>query len=153
MELSMRLCPQSPVPTVGISGEIDVESGPCLAGWLRSLMRAWGPVLALDLTGVRFIDCAGVSALLATRRIALRDGGSLHVIAASPCVRRIIRITGLQPVLGECPLVPADAGDDAAPRPPEGVRAAGSTAARWPAIPSPRPRSAADRAALARHQL
>lgn len=130
MELSRRLCAQSPVPTVGISGEIDVESGPRLAGWLRSLMRARGPVLALDLTGVRFIDCAGASALLATRRIAVHDGGSLHVIAAAPCVRRLIKITGLQLVLGGCPLVPAAAGHDAAPRPRDRVRATGSTAAR-----------------------
>ena len=57
MELSMELRSVSPVPVVAVGGELDLESGPCLA-WLRSLLRARGPVLALDLTGVRFIDCA-----------------------------------------------------------------------------------------------
>jgi anti-anti-sigma factor len=77
-----------------------LESGPYLASWLRSLLQARGPVLALDLTGVRFIDCAGVSALVASSRAARHDGGRLFVVALSPCARRIIEITRLQEVLG-----------------------------------------------------
>jgi anti-sigma B factor antagonist len=97
MELSVQLRSGSPVPVVAVSGELDLESGPCLARWLRSLLGARGPVLALDLTGVRFIDCAGV----ASCRVARQDGGRLFVVALSPCARRIIQITGLQQVLGE----------------------------------------------------
>jgi len=101
MELSMELRSVSPVPVVAVGGELDLESGPCLAGWLQSLLQARGPVLALDLTGVRFIDCAGVAALLASCRAARDDGGRLFVVALSPCARRIVEITGLQKVLGE----------------------------------------------------
>ena len=50
MELPMGLRSVSPVLVVAVGGELDLESGPCLAGWLRSLLRARGPVLALDLT-------------------------------------------------------------------------------------------------------
>jgi anti-anti-sigma factor len=101
MELSVQLHSGSPVPVVAVGGELDLESGPCLARWLRSLLRARGPVLALDLAGVRFIDCAGVGALVASCRAARQDGGRLLVVALSPCARRIIQITGLQEVLGE----------------------------------------------------
>jgi len=103
MELSMELrsVSVSPVPVVAVGGELDLESRSCLAGWLRSLLWARGPVLALDLTGVRFIDCAGVAALLASCRAARDDGGRLFVVALSPCARRIVEITGLQKVLGE----------------------------------------------------
>ena len=38
-------------------------------------MRACGSVLDLDLSGVRFIDCAGVGALLASRDIVQIEGG------------------------------------------------------------------------------
>jgi anti-anti-sigma factor len=55
----------SSVPTVEVGGEIDIESRPDLHDRLLSIMRVHGPRLALDLTGVAFIDCAGVSALLA----------------------------------------------------------------------------------------
>ena len=66
MELSVQLRSGSRVPVVAVGGELDLESGPCLVGWLRWLLQARGPVLALDLTGVRFIDCAGVGALVAS---------------------------------------------------------------------------------------
>jgi len=58
-------------------------------------------VLALDLAGVRFIDCAGVGALVASCRAARQDGGRLFIVALSPCARRIVEITRLQKVLGE----------------------------------------------------
>jgi anti-anti-sigma factor len=99
MELSVRLRSVSPVPTVDVGGELDLESGRCLADVLDCMMRARGSVLDLDLTGVTFIDCAGVGALLASRRVAQLAGGRLRVIAVSPCVRRIMKITGLQQVL------------------------------------------------------
>jgi anti-sigma B factor antagonist len=101
MELSVQLRSGSPVPVVAVGGELDVESGLCLVGWLRWLLQARGPVLALDLTGVRFIDCAGLGALVASCRGARQDGGRLLVVALSPCARRIIEITRLQEVLGE----------------------------------------------------
>src|ERR1700730_10247663 len=101
MELSVQLRSGSPVPVVAVGGELDLESGPCLARWLRSLRGARGPVLALDLTGVRFIDCAGVGALVASCRAARQGGGQLFVVALSPCARQIVGITRLQNVLGE----------------------------------------------------
>jgi anti-sigma B factor antagonist len=101
MELSVQLCSGSPVPVVTVGGELDLESGSCLVGCLRSLLQTCGPVLALDLTGVRFIDCAGVGALLASCRVARQEGGRLLVVALSPRARRIVEITRLQEVLGE----------------------------------------------------
>jgi anti-anti-sigma factor len=60
------------------------------------VIRRHGPQLALDLAGVTFIDCAGVNVLLATRRRAGLEGGSVDVIAASPRVRRVISLLGLE---------------------------------------------------------
>jgi anti-anti-sigma factor len=90
-------------PTVEVGGEIDVESGPDLRDRLLSIMHTRGARLALDLTGVTFIDCAGMSALLAARRPAQADGGWLGLIAVSRCVRRVIEITGLQDALAMPP--------------------------------------------------
>lgn len=68
VELRTRTHPGSPVPTVEVGGEIDVESGPDLCDRLLSIMHTRGPGLALDITGMTFIDCPGMSALLAARR-------------------------------------------------------------------------------------
>lgn len=40
MELSVQLRSGSPVPVVAVGGELDVESGLYLAGWLRWLPQA-----------------------------------------------------------------------------------------------------------------
>ena len=40
MELSVQLRSGSPVPVVAVGGELDVESGLYLAGWLRWLLQA-----------------------------------------------------------------------------------------------------------------
>ncbi|HMD92055.1 MAG TPA: STAS domain-containing protein [Trebonia sp.] len=86
-------------PVVTISGEIDIQSGPQLRDQLLRIIRRHGARLALDLTGVTFIDCAGINVLLAARRRAQLEGGSLRVLRASPRVRRTIALTRLDHVL------------------------------------------------------
>ena len=71
-----------------------------LASLIRCIMRARGANLAIDLSGVTFIDCSGVNALLASWRDARASGGWLRVVEASRCVRRLVELTGLQRALG-----------------------------------------------------
>jgi anti-anti-sigma factor len=106
MEFSWRIRRGDPVPTVEVAEELDLDSGPYLHEQLRSIMRTHGAYLAIDLTGVTFIDCSGVNALLASGRDARRLGGWMRVAGASPCVRRLIEITGLQQVLEVLPASP-----------------------------------------------
>ena len=84
-----------PGPLVAISGEIDIASGPQLRDQLLSVIRQQGARLTLDLSGVTFIDCVGINVLLAARRRALLEGGSMRVLRASPHVRRVIALTRL----------------------------------------------------------
>jgi hypothetical protein len=65
---------------------------------MLSVMRKQGPSLLLDLSGVSFMDCAGLRALLLTQRRAAMRGGSLSLIAESPAVRRIIDLLGVRDV-------------------------------------------------------
>ena len=94
MDVSIR-----PGPLVAISGEIDFASGPQLRDQLLSVIRRNGARLTLDLSGVTFIDCAGINLLLAVRRRAQLEGGSMRVLGASPPVRRVIALTRLDHVL------------------------------------------------------
>jgi anti-anti-sigma factor len=88
-----------PGPVVAISGELDIQTGPRLREQLLAVMRQHGARLALDLSGVTFIDCAGINALLATRRRAQLEGGSLRVLRASPRVRHVLALTRVDAVL------------------------------------------------------
>ena len=87
-----------PAVIVEICGEIDIQSAPELRDELLRVIRRCGPRLALDLAGVRFMDCAGLNVLLATRRRARLEQGSVRVVRASPQVLRMISLLGLEKV-------------------------------------------------------
>jgi len=89
-----------PSLVVEIRGEIDICSASGLRDELLQVIRRYGPRLALDLAGVTFIDCEGVTVLLATRRRARLEDGSVNVIRASPQVRRVIALLGLEWAFG-----------------------------------------------------
>ena len=84
---------------VAISGEVDVCTEAALQQALLRIIRERGAKLTLDVSGVSFMDCAGLRALLATRRRAEMCGGFLRLIAASAAVRRIIELTGAREAL------------------------------------------------------
>jgi anti-anti-sigma factor len=94
-ELRVAVCPGFP-QVVENCGEIDIQSAPGLRDELLRVIRRCGPELALDLAGVTFMDCAGLSVLLATRRRAQLEEGSVRVIRASPLVLRVISLLGLE---------------------------------------------------------
>ena len=100
-ELRVGIRPGAP-PVVEVYGEIDIQSAPQLRDELLQVVRRHGPQLALDLTGVTFLDCAGVNMLLATRRRARLEGGWVRVTRASPRARRTISLLGLQEVFALC---------------------------------------------------
>jgi anti-sigma B factor antagonist len=90
-------------PVIEIRGEIDVQSAPWLRDELLLTIRRQGPRLTLDLSGVTFLDCAGINVLLATRRRARLEDGWLQIIRPSACARRVISLLGLRNVLAVAP--------------------------------------------------
>ena len=84
---------------VAVSGEVDVCTEAPVQQALLRIMREHGAKLLLDVSGVSFMDCAGLRALLAARRRAEMRGGFLRPIATSAAVRRITELTGAQEAL------------------------------------------------------
>jgi anti-anti-sigma factor len=84
---------------VTVSGEVDVGTEALLRQALLPIIRERGPRLMLDVSGVSFMDCAGLRALLATRRRAELRGGFMRLIATPAAVRRIIELTGTHEAL------------------------------------------------------
>jgi anti-sigma B factor antagonist len=84
---------------VAVSGEVDVCADAPLQQALLRIIRERGARLMLDVSGVSFMDCAGLRALLATRRRAELRGGFMRLVATSAAVRRIIELTGAHEAL------------------------------------------------------
>jgi len=79
---------------ITVAGEIDIATVPQLRGQLTLLAAGGRPVIA-DLTGVTFIDAAGLGVLAGAAAKAAASGGSLHVVSGRHQVRRIFALTGL----------------------------------------------------------
>ena len=99
MALTLHVCPGDSSAVVWASGDVDTNVAETFRDMMLSVMRRHSPSLLLDLSGVSFMDCAGLRALLLTQQRAGMRGGSVSLIAESPAVRRIIDLLGVRDVL------------------------------------------------------
>jgi anti-anti-sigma factor len=83
---------------VVVEGELDIHSAPGLGQALTPAAAA-GRRLILDLAGLRFCDCAGLSLLLRTQQRARAAGGSLHLTALTASMRRLIKVARMSDIL------------------------------------------------------
>jgi anti-anti-sigma factor len=95
MDLSLHVRRHDCDVVLTITGEIDIDSGPWLEEHVRMLGTS-GSRLLLDLSGVTFIDCAGLRILLATCRRAERRACSVRFIAISHEVEWLADLAGLR---------------------------------------------------------
>jgi anti-anti-sigma factor len=98
MALTLHICPADGGAVVWASGDVDTNVAETFQDMMLAVMRRHSPSLLLDLSGVSFMDCAGLRALLLTQRRAGMRGGSLSLIAESPAVRRIIDLLGVRDI-------------------------------------------------------
>jgi anti-anti-sigma factor len=92
--------PSSDTARVAVTGEVDLATAPMLRDRLLDVLHDEAPaVLDVDLAGVTFLDCTGISALVAVRNAAVRTGRQMWVTHPQPIVRRVLDLTGLLGVL------------------------------------------------------
>jgi anti-sigma B factor antagonist len=78
-----------------VSGELDMRAAFKLESGLDRLLRERAVRrLELDLSGVRFVDSAGLGSLLSTRELAKDLGIEMEIVNPSDPVRRILDLTG-----------------------------------------------------------
>src|SRR5690348_8086038 len=97
---------------VAVVGEIDLATAGVLHDGLHSVLSAQLPHrIEIDLAGVSFMDCTGLTVLVVTRDAALRTGCQLRITNPQPIVRRVLELTGLLGVFAatfdRAPLPPA----------------------------------------------
>jgi anti-sigma B factor antagonist len=85
------------------SGEVDSSSAPTLRTCLDEVLDKGVTDLTVDLTGVTFLDSAGLCVLAAAHRRAVRSDVRLTVLASSRAVIRPMQITGLYDLLHVVP--------------------------------------------------
>ncbi len=92
---------------LAVSGELDVATAPMLRVHIRFALGGRPASLVLDLSGLRFCDAAGLSALAMARNASMRDGVSLALAAVPRPVTRLLKVTGMDRILDVYPSVAA----------------------------------------------
>ena len=79
---------------VALRGELDIADAASVAAALTAI-AARARELIVDLAGLEFIDCSGLTALLLAREQARQAGGDLLLAAPQDQVLRILAVTRL----------------------------------------------------------
>ncbi|WP_163509879.1 STAS domain-containing protein [Fodinicola acaciae] len=95
----------SGTPVLRVSGDIDMFANDKLQTAINDALTGGPAAVILDLTGVTFLDSAGLSALI-TAQIRHPDT-HVRVVAASAYTLRPIQLTGLDQVLDIYPTLQA----------------------------------------------
>ena len=83
-----------------VVGEVDLATAQILRESLLDVLREHPPaVLTVDLSGVTFLDCAGISALVVAHNAAVAGGCQLSVTGSRPIVHQLLDLTGLLGIL------------------------------------------------------
>ncbi|MGI5135642.1 MULTISPECIES: STAS domain-containing protein [unclassified Streptomyces] len=95
----------SVIPTICPSGlrcegEVDLCSRDLLAAALDKAVHFGSGDLHVDLTGLTFIDVAGIRMMTTVAKTLSRDGRRLLLHATPPVVRKVIRVLGWETTPG-----------------------------------------------------
>ncbi len=97
--------------SIRVRGRLDAKGSAALENDLNEAVRAGVRRLRLDLMEVPFLSSAGIRVLLKGQQAVARLGGEMTIVAASPAVREVLRLGGLEELLGSL-------GEAEAPAPP-----------------------------------
>ncbi|WP_345428590.1 STAS domain-containing protein [Actinoallomurus vinaceus] len=82
--------------TVHLAGEVDISNADLLRNTLLQHFRNGHTTVTIDMSGLTFIDCAGLSALMRARNDARDHSGSIHLDGVvQHSVVRIMHLTGI----------------------------------------------------------
>lgn len=83
------------VTTLTARGEIDLTTAGQVAGRIGALTQIGANRLVVDLSGVTFLDSAGISVLLRGRRLADAHQVGYRITGAAGLVREVLDLTGV----------------------------------------------------------
>jgi anti-sigma B factor antagonist len=95
------------VAVVTLPAEIDVTTADAVREELLAILDQGVTLLVADLSKTEFCDSAGVSALVQTYRRASASGNPMRLVVATPAVRRVLSITGVDRLVDIFPSVAA----------------------------------------------
>ena len=93
--LSVETAAEEGGPVVAVAGDLDISSVTQLKETVAALVEQRPRTLTFELSGLRFMDSAGIAVLLN----AVSQVERVRLRAPTPAVQRLLELTGLTDVL------------------------------------------------------
>ncbi|MET9896847.1 STAS domain-containing protein [Streptomyces sp. NPDC006465] len=87
--------PREDVALLTVEGSLDVDTATELRHHLANQFHHGRRRFLLDFSAVPFMDSSGMNVVLRSYQETRKTAGSVHVIAPTPAVRRILDLTGV----------------------------------------------------------
>ncbi len=87
---------------VALQGNLDAQSAPERRRQLKEVIADGGTLLALDLSGVKFMDSMGLAVLLTALKLARNEGGDVVLLRPIGQVRFLLELTRLDRIFAVC---------------------------------------------------
>ncbi|MFF7331180.1 STAS domain-containing protein [Streptomyces sp. NPDC090306] len=87
--------PREDIALLTVEGYLDVDTATELQHHLANQLHHGRRHFLLDLSGVPFMDSSGMNIILRVYQQVRDLPGSVHIIAPTPAVRRILDLTGV----------------------------------------------------------
>jgi anti-sigma B factor antagonist len=96
--------PEQPgtLPVLRIHGDIDIAAAPQLKEAVVAALQDGATSLALDLSGVPYLDSTGLGVLMGARKRTAERGGTLYLIGVRDTVRRVLRLLNMEKIFQLC---------------------------------------------------
>jgi len=110
MDLTMAARNSDATTVIALVGEVDIYTAPRLRDEIACAVNEGSYDLVLDLSGVEFLDSAGLHTLVGALKKVRAYDGTLRLIGVRDRVLKIFRITNLTKVFDIQPAMPTHPG-------------------------------------------
>ncbi|WP_336211662.1 STAS domain-containing protein [Nonomuraea sp. LPB2021202275-12-8] len=93
--LALHVDDRQDVSVVRLDGELDLGTDAYLVGACADLIARDRVKIVVDVSGLGFCDCSGLSALIAEKREAERRGGYLRLVGVHGLLARLLTVAEL----------------------------------------------------------
>ena len=95
MTLDIADAPLGEAPGLAVRGDVDLATAQALDDALADAIRETDGALAVDLSGVEFLDSSGLKVLLRARALLGREDRALVVVCPLGRVHRVFELCGV----------------------------------------------------------
>ena len=99
LPMQVRSIDDAGLPILLLEGDVDLHQSPILRAALQAHVKAQTPALALDLSGVPYIDSSGLATIVEYVRSAQSFGGRIALLGLSVRVKTIFDLVRLGEIL------------------------------------------------------